>query len=374
VKTMLLRVAGWLPRDDWLVIGWALAIKVLLLALGAASYQAFEEEDVPFGRPWLEIWNQWDAVHFLRLAEFGYSAADKFQAWFYPFYPWCVRFFSYATAGDFLIASFAVSGIALLFAVVILRRLAAAEWNAAIARRTVYCFLIFPTAYVLHIGYTESLFLALAIGSIFAARNEKWWLAGVLGALSWMTRANGIILLPTLAIEAGHQWFTIKRWRWQWLWIAIVPAGFAVYLVLNWRISGDPFAFLKMRSQLFHMSFSWPWVGIADAFRNVRRMPNQAEIVGTQEALFTVLGFVCVIASWFKLRPVYATWVTGNWILLASVTFIESMPRYVLTMFPIFFLFAFVGQNRFWNAVITIWSLLSLALFSGLFVRGWWVF
>jgi hypothetical protein len=370
---MLLRVAGWLPRDDLLVIGWTLAIKVLLLALGAASYRAFGEEDVPFGRPWLEIWNQWDATHFLRLAEFGYSAADKFKAWFYPFYPWCVRAFSHVT-GDFLTASFVVSGIALLIAVVILRRLTAIEWNTTIARHTVYFLLIFPTAFYLHIGYTESLFLALAIGSIFAARRERWWLAGILGAFAWMTRANGIVLLPTLLVEAGHQWTTIRRWRWQWLWIAVLPAGFAVYLFLNWRISGDPFAFLKLRRQLFHMSFSWPWNGIADAFRNIRRVPNQAEIVGTQEALFTVLGFVCAIVSWFKLRPVYAIWVTGNWLLLVCVTFIESMPRYALTMFPIFFLFAFLGQNRFWNALITVWSLLSFALFSGLFVRGWWVF
>src|SRR6202048_1392687 len=135
------RVTDLLPRDDWLVIGWAMATKMILLAFGVASYQAMEDEKVPFGEAWLEIWNQWDAIHFLRLAEFGYSAADKFKAWFYPFYPWCVRAFSYIT-GDFLIASFIVSGIALLFAVVILRRLTASEWNAAIARRAVYFFLI----------------------------------------------------------------------------------------------------------------------------------------------------------------------------------------------------------------------------------------
>ena len=374
VKQIFSRVADWLPRDDWLVVGWALAIKAGLLTFGAASFRAFEQEDVPFGRPWLEIWNQWDAVHFLRLAEFGYSAADKFKAWFYPFYPWCVRSFSYLSAGDYLIASFVVSGIALSFAAVVLRRLAAREFDAIIARRAVYFFLIFPTAYVLHIGYTESLFLALAIGCVFAARKERWWMAGVLGAFAWMTRANGIILLPTLAVEAAHQGFVQRRWRWQWLWIALVPAGFAVYLFLNWRISRSPFAFLEMRRELFHMSFAWPWVGLRDAFLNVRRAPNQGEIVGTQESFFTILGLICAIASWVKLRPVYAMWITGNWILVAFVTFIESMPRYVLTMFPIFFLFAFVGENRFWNSLITLWSLLLLALFSALFVRGWWVF
>jgi len=176
------------------------------------------------------------------------------------------------------------------------------------------------------------------------------------------------------ASEAGHQLFVTKRWRWQWLWIAVVPAGFAVYLFLNWRISGDPFAFLKMRKELFHVSFSWPWFGFADAVRNILRPPDEGEIVGTQEVFFTIFALICAVVSWFKLRPVYAMWLTGNWILFACVSFIEGMPRYVLTMFPIFFLFAFLGSNRFLTALITIWSLLLLALFSGLFARGWWVF
>jgi hypothetical protein len=218
------------------------------------------------------------------------------------------------------------------------------------------------------------LFLALALGSIFAARKERWWIAGLCGAFAWMTRANGIILLPTLAVEASQQWMSIKRWRWQWLWIGIVPLGFAVYLFLNWRISGSPFAFLEMRKELFHMSFSAPWNGIADAFRNRHRTPNQAEIVGTQELIFTALGLACSIWSWFRVRPIYATWITGNWLLLVCVTFIESMPRYAITMFPIFFLFAFVSENRFWRLAITFWSILFFALFSSLFARGWWVF
>jgi hypothetical protein len=367
------RAVGFLPTDDWLVVGWVLGIKILLLIFGVRSFQMLEDERVPVRLGWLEIWNRWDALHFQRLAHDGYSAADKFKAWFYPLYPWTVKVAALIT-GDLLVAAFVVSAVASLFAAILLRRLVEGDHSADIARRAVWFFLIFPTAYVLHIGYSESLFLALTIGSIFAARKERWWLAGTLGAFSWMTRANGIVLLPTLVVEAVHQWLTGKRWRWQWLWIGIVPLGFVVYLFLNRRVSGDPFAFLKMRGELFHMSFSWPWVGIQSAIGNLRRSPNQAEILGGQELFFTILGLVCAIASWIKLRPSYATWISANWLLLASVTFIESMPRYALAMFPIFILFARLSESRFWSGLITVWSILFLAIFSSLFLRGWWVF
>jgi hypothetical protein len=373
IKTRFVQFVGRLPTDDWLVIGWVLATKIVLLIFGVRSYHMFEDKRVSAHLGWLAIWNRWDALHFQRLAQVGYSGTDILKAWFYPLYPWCVRLTAYLTR-DFLVAAFVVSAVASVMAAVLLRRMTGLDFSANVARRAVWFFLIFPTAYVLHIGYTESLFLALTLGSIFAARQERWWLAGVLGAFSWMTRANGIVLLPTLAVEAAHQWFVQKRWRWQWLWIGIVPAGFGVYLLLNWRVAGDPFAFLKMRQPLFHMSFSWPWVGIRGAIGNLHRNPNQAEIVGGEELFATFLALGCAIVSWIKLRPSYATWITANWILLASVTFIESMPRYALTMFPIFILFGLLGQNRFWSAVITIWSILFLAIFSSLFVRGWWVF
>src|SRR5260370_42449469 len=101
---------------------------------------------------------------------------------------------------------------------------------------------------------------------------------------------------------------------------------------------------------------------------------GQSEMVGTQELFFGLLGLVCTVVSWFKLRPIYAEWMTGNWLLFASVTFLESMPRYTLTLFPIFILFGLLSANRFWSVVLTVWSLLFLGLFTSLFGRGWWSF
>jgi Gpi18-like mannosyltransferase len=374
IRGRLGRALHFLPPDDWLVLGWALAIKILLFIFGAKAFQVLENKRVPGGGlGWLEIWNRWDAVHFLRLAEFGYTASDKFKAWFYPLFPWSIRVVAWLT-GNYLVSAIIVSAIALLASAVLLRRLVQIDFSPEVALRTVWFLLIFPTSYFLHAGFTEGLFLALVLGSLLASRIDRWWLAGALGALAWMTRANGLVLVPTLAVEAVHQFSLEKRWRWQWLWICLVPLGFAVYLLNNWFAAGSAFAFWDLRKQVFYTSFSWPWVGIQSAIGNLHRTANQAEIVGAQELLFILLSLACAITSWFKLRPLYATWITGNWLLIASATFLESTPRYALTMFPIYMIFALWAKNRFWNGVITAWSLLFLALLTSLFVRGWWAF
>ena len=250
----------------------------------------------------------------------------------------------------------------------------ARDYGEAVAQRAVWFFLIFPTAYFLHIGYTEALFLAFLLASLLSARNEHWWMAGLFGALCWMTRPTGIVLLPTLAIEAAHQFWETKRWRWQWLWIAFVPVGFGVYLLLNLKIAGSAFAFLPMRKELFHLSGAWPWIGMQEAYRNRLQAPSNATMVGTMEFFFACLGLLCAIVSWIRLRPMHAVWITGSWLLVTSATFLVSEPRYALTLFPIFILSGLAGRNQFWNGVLTTASLLFLALFAGLFVRGWWAF
>ena len=57
-----------------------------------------------------------------------------------------------------------------------------------------------------------------------------------------------------------------------------------------------------------------------------------------------------------------------------SATFLVSEPRYALTLFSIFMLAGLAGRNRFCYGTITTASLLFLALFAELFVRGWWAF
>src|SRR5437868_3189538 len=85
------RVAGLLSREDWLVVGWVFAIKVLLFIFGSKSYQILENKRTVGWFGWVDLWNRWDADQYLKLAQFGYIKASVWKAWFYPLYPWCVR-------------------------------------------------------------------------------------------------------------------------------------------------------------------------------------------------------------------------------------------------------------------------------------------
>ncbi len=363
-------------RRDARLIGMMLAIKAVCMVFAVQSFHVWADQPISGWRGWLEVWNRWDAVNYLKLAEFGYHSTGEMRPMmvFYPLYPWFINLLTYVTR-DYLVSAFLISTVASIVVGLLLFRLIAIDYSETLAERTVWFLFIFPTSYFLHIGYTESLFLALALGSLLTARKQDWSLAGCLGALACMARGPGILLMPTLAIEAFSQYRVTRRWNWQWLWIAAVASGFGVYLWINAREAGDPFAFMQIRRESFYISMSWPWVGIRQTIGALGHNPAAAEMSGRQELIFITLGFVGAVISWVKLRPMYSVWITLNWLIVTSVTFIASVPRYTLVMFPLHLLFAqLAAKSRVWETVITVWSLLFLALFIGAFARGFWAY
>ena len=106
-----------------------------------------------------------------------------------------------------------------------------------------------------------------------------------------MTRAAGVVLVPALAVEATQQYWLKRRWKWRWLWIAIVPSGFAVYLLINWSASGDPFVLLQTRRISFEQSFALPLTGIRQAIWAHYPTPGEAEMVGAQGLFFRSARF-----------------------------------------------------------------------------------
>jgi Gpi18-like mannosyltransferase len=370
------RLPGWF---DARVAGLVLAVKALVLLYGVQAFVVWKNEWVGSFYDWLAIWNRWDAPHYLDIARMGYVSGGVEARWivFFPLYPWLVRAAA-VVLRDELLGAFFVSGVASVAAGLLLYRLARADGEPEeVARGAVFYLLVFPTAYFLHIGYNESLFLALALGAFLAARARSWRVAGLLCGLAAMTRINGAVLLPALAFEAWDEYRSEgRRARPEWLWLLLAGAGFGGYLFINWWVLGDPRAFLQVQGEHWFKSPTWPWVGIAGTWGAVwGRAPSDAQMVGWQEFFFVLLGLGLTVWAWLRLRASYAVWMTCNWLLWTSTKFVLSVPRYTLVLFPAFILLARLRASRpTWGAAVAVWSLLLLALFAARFSQGYWAF
>jgi len=352
-----------------------LAVKALLLLFGMVSYQTLTDNPLGSLREAFAIWERWDALHYLSLAKDGYAAEGERRVLlaFYPLFPWLVRLAARLT-GDFLAAGVLVAGLASVAAGVCLYLLAAEDAAPDEAQRAVWFLLIFPSAYVLHIPYSEGLFLALALGAFVAARRRRWLVAGLLGGLAALTRVNAVWLVPALAMEAYRD-RRVVGWRGPLAAATLVGAGLAAHLALNWSVAGDPFAFLALHRDHWYRRLDWPWAGPLEAWRALnRKSPAEAMMVGWQELLFALLGLAGSIAAWCTQRTSYAVWMTGNWLMFVSQPFMYGVPRLSLVLFPLFLLFARLSRRPLWAALLTAPSLLLLALFASLFTQGYWVF
>jgi hypothetical protein len=365
-----------LTASDWSVVTMVLIVKAMVLIYGALSFQITNGERVRTLTHLLEIWNRWDGHQYLLIAQQGYGAAgdQRLALVFFPLYPWLIRLVAFVVR-DPVVSAFAISTIASIIAGVALARLAAIDYSPHLARRAAWFLFIFPTSYFLHIDYSESVFLALLLMSFLAARRERWLRAGVLGAFAALARPNGILLLPALGADALSELWDTHHFNWRWLWIGLVPMGFGVYLWVNYRVTGDPLAFLKLENSHWFDAMVAPWRGIRVNLNIARDWdPAQGAMIGTQVLFYLAVGLAGAIAAAFLMRPSYAVWMALNWLLFASQSWDISAPRYMLVMFPLFILAARLARRSHWDTAITVWSLMWLAMFASEFVRGHWAF
>lgn len=167
---------------------------------------------------------RWDSIHYLAIAEHGYAAAGN--APFFPLYPLLIRALGYLLGSDPL-AGIAISTVSFAVALVLLHRLTELELGHRAADVTVLLVALAPLSFFFTAVYTESLFLALSIGAVYAARRERWALAATLGGLAAVTRVTGVLLVLPLAVMFLKEYRRPGR---RLGWILLVPAALACFL------------------------------------------------------------------------------------------------------------------------------------------------
>jgi hypothetical protein len=355
----------------------AVAVLPPLEAVGAPGWPA--PPLVPGWHNLVTAWERFDALWFLRVASGGYVDGDGSAA-FFPLYPLIIRPVSFLLGGHPLAAALLVSHGAFLGALVIFYLLTESEYDEATARRAVLYLALFPTAFFFFAPYSESLFLLLAVSSLAAARRGRWAVAGAAGALASATRSVGALLPLPLAVEA------ILRWRERregllgpLLWSAAAGLGAALYLLFWFRKSGDWLAPL-------HQQATWlrepalPWETVASGTREAFRWP------GVYPGGYHLLDWLVVVpavaaAIWVaaRARPVFSAYTWASLLTPLVLVFpgrpFMSLPRFLLTIFPLFWAPAILARRRRWvHEVVVAVSAAGLGLMTVLFVDWYYVF
>ncbi|MCW4045053.1 MAG: mannosyltransferase family protein [Candidatus Bathyarchaeota archaeon] len=358
----------------------ALVAKVAVFAVGYASAYAaaysHAESTEPFSL-FMNMFAKWDGPHYMFIAEHGYvNEGDPANfIVFFPLYPLLVRLVTFDFAYINL-TGLLVSNVFSIAAAVYLFRLAKLDYCDDVAEKAVLFLFVFPTAYFLSAVFTESLFLTLVIASLYYARGGRWGFAGVLGLLASLTRLAGVLMLLVLAVEYLHQ----KEWKpkaadLRLLWAGLPVLGFFVYLLINYAVTGGFFTFMDIQRTHWYETFD-PLAGLVQALNwpSHSTFPDSLT-VGYAQVIFAGLGLFMVLAGYFsKLRPSYQVYMLSNWMLAVSISFWLSIPRYVLTMFPMFLVLALVSKKKSVTLGIVASSLAWLIVFTWLFASGAWAF
>jgi hypothetical protein len=357
------------------IIAIILAIKFFSVLLASLAWLVLRNQPCDV----ISLWNWWDAPHYAYIAENGYTCVGEGRYFivFMPLYPLLIRLVA-SVLGNYEVAALVISNSASLFAGLYLYRLVKIDYSHSTALKSVFYYSIFPTSYFLIAGYTESLFLVLAVGSFYYARKAKWLNAGVMGMLASATRITGLVLLPSLLYEYFSQRSKPESRRVRDVFfIALVSVGFFSYLIVNHVIFGDAFAFLAVQREHWFKHIALPWEGILGAIWGIfwRDSAGKA-LIGVSELVFGLFGFFCIAYAFvIKLRPSYIVYMLLTWLAVASTSYWLSMPRYLLSLFPLFIVFALIADKREeWFYVLTTAFLLFFSFFLVLFTQGYWAF
>jgi Gpi18-like mannosyltransferase len=337
---------------------------------------------------------QFDSTWFIDIARRGYvPTADLSQAAFFPLYPALIHVLTPVTGGRGWLAALIIANLALLAALAVIYRLGEEEFGWSAANRTAFYLLAFPTGFFLTAAYNEGLFIALFLGSLYAIRHQRWWIAGGLGLLACATRSAGLLLVLPFGYEYLRT-YGRRILRPSVLAVGLVPLGLLPVMIATTVTMHSPLAFLHAQARHWGRHLNYPWIPIYESLHNMVRpdpyhggfgdvwVHNMLELGTTLMLLaLVVLSFV---GPWRVRRDQYVLPLTG----LAEIIFMISFPsifhkdipyplfsvsRIGLEAVPAFFILGRIGRNTFIDRLVLTAFLTMQGVLVARFLHGLWV-
>lgn len=319
----------------------------------------------------------WDAQNYFIVADHWYAPEQASNA-FYPGYPFLLRLFSYITNGNLFWASIILgiilNGTLAAFLYLFVKK----QWNEKTAALSVLFLFSFPTAFYLHLPYSESLFLILIISFFNLFIQKKYtWLQTLLLITAILTRPQGIFLIIPITISLVIEYKKEKTAITPFIrdfapYITSISIAVISYLLIHTISTGSPFSGF-LAQQYFISSFSimnilQPWNWLTTMLLQEQWNWHAVDSSSITNRLFFLFALISLPIVYKKTNLILFTYTVTILALTALLGDFVSYPRYILLLFPIAITFAryFTGISRVYLLSVFILTQLLLLHFHSL--------
>ena len=364
---------------------FALIFRIIIFLSGWFALGIFTGDDAMGLLDYCDKWSIWDGPHYLEIAQYGYAHkiedGNYYMLVFFPLYPLLIKLFAFVLR-NYAVSALTVSALTYSAGCVMTYKLVTLDYSKYTARTAIVLLSIAPFAFFYGSVMTESLFFLLTVSTFYAIRRHNWVLAGILGALTALTRSFGVFMIIPAAVEwVQHEKpiMLIRQKQWRALGgrfvrvlpILVMPVGTLIYLFINYKTTGDALIFIKYQSEHWSMnlqffgktahmlwdrttSFNDNWSFISSLF-----MPELIAI-----PIFSLL----ILYSARRTRSVYTSFMLVYFVFNAGASWPLSMPRYLACMFPVYWVIAeFLERHKRLEAPLIAVS----AVIFGIYLTGY---
>lgn len=336
---------------------------------------------------YLEFWRCTDSHHYLDISRDWYLSEGDWdrivQLVFLPGYPLVVRLVNYIVGYD-LYSGLIVSNLCFAGAGCVFYRLMRLDLPHGDSIRTLKYLCIIPGLFFYTAPMSESLFLLLCVSCIYLARTGKWISACLLGGMAAFTRSTGLALLVPLFFELVHnianghrRALGQKGWLLRATSLLLIPLGFAMYLYINYTVSGNPLQFMEYQSnhwsQNFGLFFNTAAYQTENAIRYWVKSPNISLGLWIPNLIASFSALVIILLGSKKLRPSYTAWFLAYFFVAIGATWLLSAPRYLLVMLPLPMTLTMLTKKRRTDWIVSGCCLVLGAAYLFAFTMRWQV-
>lgn len=352
--------------------------------------------DFEFRRHWpyiVWIWANFDGFHYIYIAKYGYGG---FEHPFFPLYPILIYLLHLIFGIQRIIGGQIISNTSFFLSLIVMGKLLIKDKKDKLIKIIIFVILLFPTSLFYAAVYNDSLFLLLALLTIYMARKKSWFLSGIFGALATLTRLNGLALIFIIFFEYIQSNETSATWRYKQTVknikilfkpsnivkdkiysILLIPSAFLGYLVYtrvsfgNWSKVFSSMEAWDQNHLVFPPQVFWRYLKILV----INSPSTYSYMTALSELMFVVLYILLIVFSYKKIRFSYWIFFIISIIIPSLTGTFQGMPRYGLHLYPFFLSLAIFlkGKSKYFKIAYFIISTSLLFWFLTLFSRGYFV-